>query len=84
MRSNQLHAVSVVIRESNVVDSVLLFDPAFGFSVSVSVSTSLVRLEPSTVDGSRITGRVSTVRPGTNSGVSFAFSAAFNAAIARP
>jgi hypothetical protein len=84
MRSNELHAVAVVIRDSNAVDSVLLYDAAFRSSVSVSVSGSLVKLDPGTVDGTLIGGQLSTVRPSTNSGVPFEFSAAFNAAIARP
>lgn len=83
MRANQLHAVSVVLRELKTVDSAQLYDAGFGFSTAVSIGASTIRFEPDTADGTAMSGRLSTLRPGTNSGVSFEFSLTFNAQVRR-
>jgi hypothetical protein len=81
MRANQLHAVSAIIQPTRALSSLLLYDPAYQFAVSITGSNRTLEID--TFDGTTVSGRLSTIRPGAFSNVPYEFSISFSAPIQR-
>jgi hypothetical protein len=80
-KANQLKAVSVLVRGSNEVASVLLYDGRFGAAGTVSLPPATIKLEPRTSTTGTIAGAISTLRPGNRLNVAYQFALTFSAPI---
>jgi hypothetical protein len=80
-KANQLHAVAFVVRGSNEIASVLLYDSRLGSAGTVSVPPATVKLEPGTPAAGAIAGAISTLQPGNRLNVAYEFSLTFTAPV---